>query len=184
MIDYFAIIHKYMKPSSMVYRYYIPHVTLVTQLALEVARRLELSDEQLIFIEEAAMLHDIGIIKVKAEDIGCTGALPYMCHIVEGRSMLEAEGLPKHALVAERHMGVGISKKDIIKNAYPLPQRDMLAESIEEQIISWADLYYGKNPKRLWKKRSNDRVRKQLAKFGSKKVKQFEVWEQMFGALK
>ena len=176
MIDYFSIIHKYIPPDSLTYRYYLPHVILVTHRALSVAKRLALPDRQIQFIEEAAMLHDIGIVRVQAEKIGCYGKLPYLCHGVEGRNILEAEGLPQHALVAERHTGVGISKVDIITNAYPLPQRDMLAESLAEQIISWADLFYSKNPKKIWYEQSKKKIRKGLAVFGPDKTERFDQW--------
>jgi len=180
MVDYFAIIHKHIDPASLTYRYYLPHVVLVTQKALQAARRLNLAEAQLRFIEEAAMLHDIGIIKVKAEEIGCTGDLPYLCHLSEGRAILEREGLPGHALVAERHAGVGISKEEIMERNYPLPPRDMLAESLEEKIISWADLFYGKYPGKVWVERPQEKVRQGLAKFGQDKVKRFDEWQALF----
>ncbi len=181
MIHYFAIIHKYIDPASLTYRYYLPHVILVTQKALQIGQKLDLSAEQLRFIEEAAMLHDIGIIKIQAEEIGCRGDLPYICHGVEGREILAEAGLLEHALVAERHVGVGISQADIVKYNYPLPRRDMLAESLEEQIISWADLFYGKKPSKLWVERSSHKVRKKLLKFGQDKAKQFDEWQALFG---
>jgi uncharacterized protein len=180
MIDYFTLIHKYIAPDSLTYRCYLPHVTLVTYEALNIARRLGLTEAQLQFIEEAAMLHDIGIIKVQAEKIGCTGALPYICHGIEGRQILEAEGLPQHALVAERHIGVGISQAQIVDQALPLPKREMLPESLEEKIITWADLFYGKSAKRLWQKRPIDQVRAQLADHGADKVATFDSWRAMF----
>ena len=157
MIDYFRLIQKYIDPTSNLYRVYIIHVSMVTAKALSVARKLQLSTEQQQFIEEAAMLHDIGVIRVQFELIGCHGTLPYICHGPEGRQILEAEGLPRHALVAERHTGVGIAKEEISKNNLPIPQRDMLAETLEEEIISWADLFYSKNPDKLWQERSLER---------------------------
>lgn len=180
MIDYFAIIHKYIDPASLTYRLYLPHVTLVTYEALKIAHKLNLPAERLQFIEEAAMLHDIGIVKVASEEIGCSGDLPYLCHGVEGRNILEQEGLPKHALIAERHIGVGLSKTEIIHHNYPLPRRDMVAVSLEEKIISWADLFFGKNSNKLWVKKSAEQVRQKLGKFGPQKVAQFDAWRQLF----
>ena len=180
MLDYFALIHKYIDPTSVTYRLYVPHVAMVTQKALAAARRLGLSKPQMQFIEEAAMLHDMGIIKTQAPEIGCMGDLPYLCHLVEGRKILEAEGLPQHALVAERHAGAGISRQDIIDQQYPLPARDMLAVTIEEQIISWADLFYGKNANRLWVAKSVEKVRKNLVAFGPDKVETFAAWQKKF----
>jgi uncharacterized protein len=180
MIDYFEIIHKYIAPDSLTYRFYVPHVSLVTAKALEVACRFDLSEEQLRFIEEAAMLHDIGIVRVNQAILGCEGDGPYIRHGIEGRKILEVEGLPEHALVAERHIGVGITKTEIIENNFPLPPRDMLPQSLEEKIISWADLFFGK--KRPWQQKSREKIKKNLGKFGDaeEKVKIFEEWSKIF----
>jgi len=146
-VDYFRIINKYISPYSQTYNIYVPHVTLVTAKAIKIGRKLKLGADQLRFIEEASMLHDIGIVHVKAKEIFCNGEMPYIYHIVEGRKILEAEGLPMHAKIAENHIGVGgLSKEEIISRKIPLPHRDMLCETIEEKIISYADLWYSKKP--------------------------------------
>ena len=44
---------------------------------------------------------------------GCYGDKDYICHGYLGRALLEKEGLPAHALVCERHVGVGLSISDI-----------------------------------------------------------------------
>ncbi|MFQ5612431.1 MAG: HD domain-containing protein [Anaerolineae bacterium] len=180
-IDYFKIIHKYIDPSSRTYALYLPHVALVTVRALKVARRLGLPPERLRFIEEAAMLHDIGIVAVRDDDLACTGNLPYICHISEGRRILEAESLPRHALVAERHIGVGLSRTQIIEQGLPLPARDMLPETLEEKIISWADLFSSKHPSRLWAERTVADVEASLARRGDGDLQVFRAWQDSFG---
>lgn len=180
IINYFKIIHRYIPPDSSVYRVYIPHVTLVTAKALKIAERLGVSLEQQRFIEEAAMLHDIGIIRVKGYNLSSDGDLPYICHAPIGREILEREGLPKHALVAERHIGVGISKQEIIAQQFPLPHRDMLPESIEEKIICWADLFFGKKPEKLWIESSLAEVKKKVARYGERQEQVFREWVALF----
>lgn len=179
MINYFEIIHKYIQPETLAYQIYVPHVILVTAKALATAQRLNLSPEEQQFIEEAAMLHDIGIVTTDEPGLGCYGDLSYICHGVEGRKMLEAEGLPQHALVAERHTGVGISLAEIITHNYPLPQRNMLAESLAEEVISWADLFYGKN--QMWVERAPTEVEARLLRFGAEKLLVFKDWQARFG---
>ena len=181
-IDYFAIIHKYIPPNSPAYAVYLPHAALVTAKALASARRLGLSDAQQRFIEEAAMLHDIGVIRVKPFIKTTNGAPPYICHAPIGREMLEQEGLPRHALVAERHVGVGLSKADIVRQNLPLPHRDMVPKTIEEQIICWADLFFGKTPHRLWQESSLDEIEVSLARYGEDRVQVFRDWLRLFGA--
>ncbi len=120
-VDYRLIIDKYIT-NPLTKHIYLIHVTLVTNRSLKIAIGLKLNQRQVQFIEEASMLHDIGIIKVNDKELGCDGELDYLCHGTEGRKILELEGLPKHALVAERHTGVGIPKENIIKENLPYPK--------------------------------------------------------------
>lgn len=180
-VDYFKIIQKYIPPHTAAYPIYIIHVTLVTEKALRIAKKLKLSKERQHFIEEACMLHDIGIVKVKAKEIFCNGELPYIHHVVEGRKILEAEGLPLHAKIAENHIGVGgLSKEEIIKGKLTLPQRDMLCETLEEKIISYADLFFSKNPEKLWLEKPVKQVRAKAKRLGKRQEKLFEKWQERF----
>lgn len=130
---------------------------------------------------EAAYLHDIGVCKVAAPEIGCHGGEPYIRHGLLGREILEAEGLPLHALICERHTGVGLTVQDITSQNLPLPQRDMVPETMAERIICYADLFFSKNPDRLEKEKSVDKVRKKLSQFGPDKVAIFDAWQREFG---
>lgn len=180
-IDYFRLIHKHIDPENSFYKIYLPHVTLVTNKALAIGRKVGLSAEQLTFIEEAGMLHDIGIIKIKSDLYENSSQLSYLCHGVEGSAILTAEGLPNHALVAERHTGVGITLAEINQHHLPLPQRDLTPQSIEEKIICYADLFFSKRIESLWEEESVESIRAELAVFGSDKVAIFDEWHQQFG---
>ncbi len=180
IVPYFEIIHKYIAPDSLTYAYYLPHVAAVTAKALRIAHRLGLDPAQCRFIEEAAMLHDIGVVRVHAPYMGCMGDLPYVAHIVEGRRILEAEGLPRHALVAERHVGLGLTKEEILSQGLPLPAADIFPESLEEEIISWADLFFSKSKGELWRERSVAEARRHVARWGARSAAAFEVWRARF----
>jgi len=177
---YFRIIHKYIPPDSPTYAIYLVHCSMVTNKALTIAKKLRLPEKSQSFIEEAAMLHDIGIIRTNTPDIYCYGDLPYLCHLSEGRKILEAEGLPRHALVAETHVGVGLTKEQIQVQNLPLPQRDMKPTTIEEEIISFADLFYSKNPEKLWREKSLKKVRENIAKLGAEQSAILEGWIKRF----
>lgn len=97
------------------------------------------------FIEEAAMLHDIGIIFCNAPKIYCHGSHKYIEHGYLGAELLRSEGLPKHALVAERHTGTGITIEQIEREELPIPERDYCPQSLEEKIICYADKFYSKS---------------------------------------
>lgn len=131
---------------------------------------------------EAAYLHDIGVCQVDAPEIACHGTEPYIRHGVLGRGLLEAEGLQLHALICERHTGVGLTVKDITSQSLPLPVRDMTPETLAERIICYADLFFSKSPDRLEQEKSVDKIRKNLSKFGDDKVAIFDAWQREFSA--
>jgi uncharacterized protein len=59
--------------------------------------------------------------------------------------------------------------------------RDMVPVSIEEQIVCFADKFYSKDADFLEKEKPLETVRKGIARFGEKKLKQFDEWGKMFG---
>ena len=183
-MDYFSIIHKYIPPSSPVYPFYIVHVTLVTAKALAIADNLGFSETQKAFVEEAGMLHDIGIIRVNAPDIHCRGSMDYVMHIKEGKKILEAEGLPNHARVAENHFGVGgITAEEIRNSGLKLPAENIICHNIEDKVISYADLFFSKNPAFIFNEIPLNQLREKLKSYGSRQAKIFELWRNEFEAV-
>lgn len=174
------IIQKYYQIDSKSYQFLVEHSKAVTKKAIEIAKKVPHLNPDLKFIEEASMLHDIGIFLTNDPEIECFGTNPYICHGYLGREILEKEGFPKHALVCERHVGVGISIKDIDEQKLPIPKRDMLPISIEEQIICFADKFFSKNEEFLSKEKSIDKIRTGLLKFGNNKTKIFDEWIKKF----
>ena len=156
------------------------HSRLVAGKALTVAIAQGFDASELKFIEEAALLHDIGVVGTGSPRLGCRGTAPYLCHGVLGREILEREGYPLHALVCERHIGVGLTIEDIIRQELPLPHRDMTPITITERIICFADLFYTKKPDRIDRELAIDEVRQGLSRFGEGKVRIFDAWLQEF----
>lgn len=142
--------------------------------------RLRGIDADLQFVEEAAMLHDVGVVKCNAPSIFCFGDCPYICHGIEGRKMLEGIGLPRHALVCERHTGSGLSVDDIIRQDLPLPHRDMLPVTIEEKVICYADKFFSKSGN-LTEEKSIEKVISQMARHGEDTLNRFLQLHDLFG---
>ncbi|HLB25310.1 MAG TPA: HD domain-containing protein [Nitrospirota bacterium] len=180
-MDPFKILEKYYYTNSKTYAYLVAHSRKVADKALASAGRLKRADIDLAFIEEASLLHDIGIFMVNAPKIGCIGPMEYVAHGYLGREILEKEGYPKHALVCERHVGAGISVEEVEKYNLPLPKRDMLPVSIEEIIICWADKFYSKWPSNIQTEKPLDKVRASVGKYGPEQLKRFDEWQEMFG---
>lgn len=182
MVDCNAIIERFYIPGTPLYQVLVTHSRQVAQLADELSSRLISAGIPVDadFVHEAAMLHDIGIIKVDAPGIYCSGTEPYICHGILGRQMLDRLGLFRHALVCERHTGAGLSLQEIESQRLPLPHRDMLPVSLEEKLVCFADKFFSKNhlgdpPKPM------ERVRQQMQRYGEESLARFNAMAAIFG---
>ena len=163
-MDYQAIIDKYYPQDDVLRRLLIKHSRQVADRALLICdKHKELAVDRS-FVEEAAMLHDIGIFRCDAPSIYCYGTEPYLKHGPIGGEILRQEGFPHHARVAERHTGTGLPGYE--------------PETLEEQIICYADKFYSKShPDRVL---TVSETAKSLEKFGSEGVKKFLSWAERF----
>lgn len=155
------------------------HSSRVAAKALECVRNRRLKIDET-FLYEAAMLHDIGIFLTDAPGIYCHGAEPYIRHGVLGRELLDTLGMPRHALVCERHTGAGITVDDIISQQLPLPLHDMTPQSPEEKLICYADKFYSKSGDPSEEK-TLERVCASMAKHGPETLARFEALHSLFG---
>ena len=181
LMNPFKLIDKYYKQGSRARYMLIEHSRLVTQKALEMARRVKHLNPDTEFIRRAAMLHDIGIMFTNAPGIGCFGEADYVCHGHLGAELLKKEGLPGCARVCETHVGVGLSVKDIMSQRIPIPKKDMVPTSLEEQIICFADKFFSKNPATLYERRPFEKIKKEISCYGRKKGEKLEEWARLFG---
>jgi len=177
-MDWMSIIDKYYPKGSKLRGILLTHSQSVTRRALQIVSlhpELNLDRE---FIAEAAMLHDIGIVKCHAPSIECFGKHPYICHGIMGAEILRAEGYPRHARVCERHTGAGLSLEEIVSQGLPLPHHDFFPESLEEQVICYADKFYSKT--KLNKEKTVEEAAKSLAKLGTAGLERFRAWMEKF----
>ena len=177
-MDPIKIIEKYYPVESDAYRILVDHSRSVADKALAIARMHPEMHLDIPFIEEAAMLHDIGIFHCNAPSIDCHGKADYICHGYLGAELMRAEGYPRHALVCERHTGTGLSLEMIELMKWPIPHRDMLPVSLEEQLICFADKFYSKT--KLGKEKSIDKIRISLSRYGSDTAARFAAWCKLF----
>ncbi|MBI5590455.1 MAG: HDIG domain-containing protein [Deltaproteobacteria bacterium] len=182
-MDPVEVITAHYQPGSALSEMLIAHSRLVAQKALAIARSLESLNPDMDFIHEAAMLHDIGIFMTNTPELGCTGNLPYICHGYLGRALLEHAGLARHGLVCERHVGVGLTVEEIETRNLPVPLRDMTPQTLEEQIICYADKFYSKNGgTHPAVEKSVDQIIQGLFRYGQDKIDRFLFWHHQFEA--
>jgi uncharacterized protein len=183
MIDYLAIIKKYCGENEELKTILISHSRQVANRALAILSKhpdwVENGLVDPVFIEEAAMLHDLGIFLTDAPRIYCFGTEPYLCHGYLGGKLLRASGFERHARVCERHTGTGLTKEAIEANGWNLPVMDFIPETIEEQLICFADKFYSKT-KFLETARTLEQVVESMAKISPEAVEKVKEWAVMF----
>ena len=120
-------------------------------------------------LEEAAMLHDIGIRECNAPGIYCFGTRPYIEHGKVGAEMIRnlpssllssLSSLESIARVCERHTGTGLPGYE--------------PETLGEQIICFADKFFSKSSPN--KEKTKEEACRSLMKFGEEGVEKFKCW--------
>ena len=163
-MDYLSIINKYYPADDELRRVLLQHSRQVADRCLQIVKKHRELPVDVQFLEEAAMLHDIGIYQCDAPSIHCHGREPYIKHGPIGGDLLRQEGFPRHARVAERHTGTGLPGYE--------------PETLEEQLVCYADKFFSKS--------SPDHVRtvaetaQSLEKFGHEGVEKFMEWAARF----
>ena len=132
------------------------------------------------FVYAAAMLHDIGITRCDAPGIHCHGTEHYLCHGVIGAQMLldYSADLEAYARVCARHTGTGLTAKSIREQNLPLPELDLTPQTVEEQIICYADKFFSKT--HLDRCKTYEQAVRSLTKFGEDGLKIFAEWHEQF----
>ena len=206
-MDYLALIHRYYPEDNALRRMLLHHSRQVCARALQIVERHPELGANRNLVEAGAMLHDIGIFLTDAPGIHCHGTAHYILHGSLGAQLLrnEAEQLKKQkqqaeqlkkeklqalqlqqalhfsealARICERHTGTGLTRQTIIERGLPDPQQDLLPETIEEQIICYADKFYSKS--HLERERTIPQTLQSLEKFGDEGVEKFRHWTELF----
>jgi uncharacterized protein len=99
-------------------------------------------------LRQGVLLHDIGVYSCYDEELNPSPEAPeYIKHGVLGYEILKKEGVEESiARFAMSHTGVGLTVKDIEKGNLPLPKKDMIPVTLEEEILCYADKFHTKYP--------------------------------------
>jgi len=163
-MDYLSIINKYYADNDPLRALLLKHSRQVADRCLEIVKKHQELPVDVQFLEEAAMLHDIGIFRCNAPTIYCYGTEPYLRHGPIGGELLRNEGFPRHARVAERHTGTGLPGYE--------------PETLEEEIVCYADKFYSKShPDRVL---TVVQTAESLERFGHDGVLKFLAWAKRF----
>ena len=161
-MDYLSLIYRYYPEDNALRRMLLHHSQQVCTRALQIVDRHPELGANRVLVEAGAMLHDIGIFRTDAPGIHCETCTFY-------------EAL---ARICERHTGTGLTRQVIAQRGLHMPAQDLLPETIEEQIICYADKFYSKS--HLERERSISQTIESLEKFGDAGVEKFRHWAELF----
>ena len=177
-MDYISLLYKYYTEDDDLRRLLLKHSRQVADRCLLIASRNPELQLDTNFLEEAAMLHDIGVRWCHAPGIYCYGDEHYIRHGLIGAQLLRREGYERHARVCERHTGTGITREQIVRQQLPLPLGNYVPETLEEQLVCYADKFYSKSkPDRVL---TVGQAAQSLARFGEEGVATFLGWARLF----
>lgn len=181
-----ALHHKY-TPADSVFDLVFTHCKIVSDIAQQCIANKHLAvDAELVKV--GCLLHDIGVYPLFDKDGKERRDLHYIIHGIRGEEILRAEGLPEIIYrFASHHTGAGITKQGIKDLNLPLPPRDYLAETPEEELIMYADKFHSKWPGKFYSEdeppcfNTYEWSKRHVAKFGEDKVEKLGAMAEKFG---
>jgi len=175
------IIEKFYAAGSRTFVLLVRHGMAVAQKAVTIAGgRTAPLNPDMEFLQEAAMLHDIGIFLTDSRNLVCIGSHPDVRHGYLGNQILSELGFPRHGRVCECHVGVGISAEVIRRFGLPLPERDLLPVTLEEEILCYADKFHSKNGRPEGRVKTFEEIENSLKMLGVSHLNRFREWAYRF----
>jgi uncharacterized protein len=132
-------LHAAYAPTREAFEIVHSHCRIVCDLAEQVIKTNHLQvDGDL--VRAGALLHDIGVHRLDGS--------AYIRHGVLGYELLRELGFPETlSRFCSHHTGVGLTREDIVEQQLPIPTGDYLAETVEEELVMYADKFHSKtNP--------------------------------------
>ncbi len=169
------LLHEKYAPSIDAFNRVFTHCLIIWDItkAIIESNQLNVNVE---LVKAGCLLHDIGAYSLYRDNWFDEGM--YITHGIVGYQILKDEGCGEQLCrIASHHTGVGLSRKDIKQENLPLPDEDFLAETIEEELVMYADKFHSKQPQF----NSHASCKQTVSKFGDDKVERFEELTSRFG---
>ncbi|MDX3645728.1 HD domain-containing protein [Streptomyces sp. MB09-02B] len=171
-------LHEKYAPSHEALDLVLTHCEIVCGIAAQLAARsAHPLDADLVRV--GALLHDIGVYRLY-DRAGRLDHRNYIRHGVLGYEILREEGFPEPLRrFCSCHTGVGLTRHDIREQKLAIPEADYLAETIEEQLVMYADKFHSKTTPPTFL--TADSYAAQLERYGADKVHAFGLLRARFG---
>lgn len=170
-------LHRKYAPNEQVYQLVYGHCAIVNEIAQWCAKNISESvDTEL--LSTAALLHDIGTYLFFDDHGKIANSRLYPLHAILSAKIITDEGVDTRvASLAETHILLGLSKQEIITKPWPLPARDYIPNTIEGEILCYADRFHTKKPVF----NSYDAFLARLEKVDPEQAVKFVLWSKRFG---
>lgn len=173
-------LHEKYAPSLEGFRLVWEHCLVVAILALQLSKAQGEKFCRIVNIplmSVGALVHDIGTYRLLKDPFPPSPLCPfimdkYIFHGLEGWLILYENDCGKDvADFAKNHTGVGIEAKSIVENHLPLPIGDYIPQSIDQEIVMFADAFHSKsNPSKF---KSVYAAQQSAARFGKENLHKF-----------
>ncbi|KOX09958.1 HD domain-containing protein [Nocardiopsis sp. NRRL B-16309] len=171
-------LHEKYAPTPEAFALVYTHCEIVCAVAEQLLDRSGLALNRSL-VRAGCLLHDIGVYRL----FGTTGRLDhahYVSHGVLGHEILAGEGLPGALCrFCSHHTGVGLTRVDVREQGLPIPEKDYVAESPEEELVMYADKFHSKRNPPVFV--TADSYAASVARFGEEKVIRFKEMRTRFG---
>jgi uncharacterized protein len=174
-------LHRKYAPNDQVYELVFGHCEVVAEIAQWCVGNLAEAERARVDVEllrATALLHDIGTYVLFDEVGKITNHRMYPQHAILGAKILLDEGLDERiAGAVETHVLLGVTRQEIIEKAWPLPARDYVPQTLEGELLCYADRFHSKHPTFNGYETFLARLREDMPLQAAK----FEAWSQRFG---
>ncbi|MFC4562440.1 HD domain-containing protein [Nocardiopsis mangrovi] len=171
-------LHERYAPSPEAFHLVYTHSQIVCGIAEQLLGRCEAGiDADL--VRAGSLLHDIGVYLLYGPS-GEIDRADYVRHGVIGHDLLAGEGIAEELCrFCSCHTGMGLSRTDIRRQGLPIPAGDYLAESVEEEVVMYADKFHSKTDPPVFV--STASYLASLRRFGDDKASRFQSMMERFG---
>ncbi|MFE7069219.1 HD domain-containing protein [Streptomyces sp. NPDC057620] len=177
-VDEVRTLHERHAPSHEALHLVFTHCQIISDIAGQLGKRTDLTlDTDLVRV--GALLHDIGVYRLY-DQAGRLDHGNYIRHGVLGHEILRQEGFPERLCrFCSCHTGVGLTRHDVRTQGLAIPEADYLAETVEEQLVMYADKFHSKTTPPTFL--TADACAAHLKQFGAAKVHAFGLLRARFG---
>ena len=171
-------LHERFAPSAAAFELVHTHCRIVDRIAGDLlAGKPQDVDPDVVHV--GAMLHDVGVYALYQGD-GRLDHAGYVRHGILGDELLRDSGLPDAICrFCSCHTGMGLTAQDVLRQHLPLPVRDYLPVTLEEELVMYADKFHSKTDPPEFVTAGAYAVG--VRRFGDEKVRRFEGLVDRFG---